>query len=433
MKRLAFVLLSIAGLLGACGKDDVEVLHLETNASHWSTEKLTGMGDTVASEHATELMTMCQGERTTELKGDLVIYDSMVMNRRPITLSSDAYMYRIVSFVEGDEPYVLCREQISNQFVAEAIEEIPSFIDTSQSIELSRTPIIQYPTDEEIEQFLLSDGLKDFGLDVKPSSGSILNISPAYYGVLDFELGGKPIKSHLQVYEPVSVMLKDQQLAIAYDPKSSRAFLLASYNHEYVFGNPIGFIEEEHSDITNELLFHDLSIKQIAPVGPLDPGVSTPLYEFTYTEKGERVTKTLSATFREGEFVKNGEEPRNMFENLLPNIYDGPMIYIHKKPYDPETPLNQPDILHAKEEEVEELLSSIESAKPIERTGEEGTYRYLTIIDGVKEQVFDVSYKQRSKKLDIYLTDPKRNESFKLSSEAAEALRSAFPKINEKE
>lgn len=433
MKRFAFVWLSIAVLLGACGQEDIEVLNLEANASHWNTEKLTGMGETVTSEHSAELMKMCQGERTTELKGDLTLYDSMIMSRRPITLTSDAYMYRIVTFVEGDDPYVLCREQTSNQFVAETIEEIPGFVDTSHSIELSRTPILQYPTEEEVEQFLLSDGLKDFGLAVKPSSGSILNISPAYYGVLDFDLDGKPIKSHLQVYEPVSVMLKDQQLAIAYDPKSSRAFLLASYNHEYVFGNPIGFIEEERPDSTHELLFFDLSIKQIAPVGPLDPGVSTPLYEFTYTEGAERVTKTLSATFREGEFAKNGEEPRSMFENLLPNIYVGPMIYIHKKPYDPEIPLNHPDILHAKEEEVAELLSSIESAKPIERTGEEGTYRYLTIIDGDKEQVFDVTYKQRSKKLDIYLTDPKRNESFKLSSEAAEALISAFPKINEKE
>ncbi|MGH1444332.1 MAG: hypothetical protein ACRAUN_12650, partial [Exiguobacterium profundum] len=58
-------------------------------------------------------------------------------------------------------------------------------------------------------------------------------------------------------------------------------------------------------------------------------------------------------------------------------------------------------------------------------------YPLLTIIDGWKGQEFQLSFKKRSKKVDVYVTDETRDQTFKLSSAGAETFFSYFPDLDE--
>ena len=85
----------------------------------------------------------------------------------------------------------------------------------------------------------------------------------------------------------------------------------------------------------------------------------------------------------------------------------------------------------ATKEEAKELFDIVNEADPVDRRGEDSEYRYLTLTDGWKGQVFEISYQKRSKKVDIYLTDPLRDQTFKLSSEGAESFLDIFPRLRE--
>ncbi|WP_370149153.1 hypothetical protein [Exiguobacterium profundum] len=78
-----------------------------------------------------------------------------------------------------------------------------------------------------------------------------------------------------------------------------------------------------------------------------------------------------------------------------------------------------------------DLIDAIDEAEAVKREGEIEEYSLLTIIDGWVGQEFQLSFQRRSNKVDVYLTDPKRKQTFKLSSTGAETFFSYFPDLKE--
>lgn len=224
--------------------------------------------------------------------------------------------------------------------------------------------------------------------------------------------------------------MPNQQIAIGYDKKTFRPYILYSFDGEFFMPNPIEFDELEDPESKENTVFPDLEIKTVATARELNEGEDAPFYTFSYLKKGERVTETMSIRFLPGKLLKEGEEPDPMFEDWLPVEEAGPRVIVHRNPYDGES-MEFAEYSEATKEEAKELFDIINEADPVDRHGEVADFRYLTLTDGWKGQVFEISYQKRSKKIDIYLTDPLRDQTFKLSSKGAEAFLDVFPRMKE--
>lgn len=82
-------------------------------------------------------------------------------------------------------------------------------------------------------------------------------------------------------------------------------------------------------------------------------------------------------------------------------------------------------------EAYDRLVEAIETARPSTKSGETEDYKYLTLLRGNLGQQFEVSYQQRSKKVDVYVKDVKTGEVFKLSSVGAETFQELYPQAFE--
>jgi hypothetical protein len=150
-------------------------------------------------------------------------------------------------------------------------------------------------------------------------------------------------------------------------------------------------------------------------------------------KNGKRVKEEVSLTYTKGEFATNESIKDSTEAGLIahPSVPRGPFFFLHKSPLDEATTLDYPDTLRAAGIDMSDLMNAFKEAEPVNRAGEVGDYPLLTIIDGWKGQEFQLSFQKRSKKVDVYVTDETRNQTFKLSSAGAETFFSYFPDLDE--
>lgn len=424
MKRYAIACLTVTALLGACGNEEIDVVNLEYMPSHW---ELPGV-DPTDKESIDGILNACDGERTVDLKGDFTVYGTVHANKFPFAVNDVSMKERTISYIESDEKYVVCRGRSDYRYVAEKVDHFPEFIETSSSYEVLWFPSIQLPTEAEQKELRDESVFTEDEIGFMWQEQSLLNISLPAYGFLELKLGERRLHDQLYLYEPVYRTENAINLTVGSHGKSNRAFVFRNNGNGTSYsGIPIEFFDREDNEPTR---FNRLQIKRVASPGSLEPEVATPLYEFTYDKAGERVTEVFTMTFHEGEFKAEGTEMNDFIQSEHMAINES-MIYVHKNPYEADGKIAYPNVLQPDADEVEALWKAIESAEPVERSGNETTYRYVTLTDGYKDQQFELSFKQRSKKLDIYLTDPEREQTFKLTSEGAERFLSAFPKIKD--
>lgn len=433
MNKIAIFSLVGTALLGACGKADIDVVKLDYLESHWNVDKYNTDGVPIDMKATKAVLNACVGKRTTELNGDLTVYDTLIAGKRSLDSSVGEYTMRVVTYVSGDQNYAVCRNNYTNRLEAKTIDKMPSFVDRKRAVETDRVPSIQLPTTEQRQNLLQADGLDHTDDTITPFKDSLLSISPAFYGKLEMAVDGKLTMSPISTFEPARVTMADTQLAIGYNKKTMRPYVLQSYDRQYYVGSPITFYELENPEEKQNAVFDELSVHQIAQVGSLEPDVPTPIYEFTYNKNGGKVTEIVTVTFRQGEFLKDGEEASSDYFGWEPERTGEPILYLHNQPFDGDAPLHYPDILRTTTNQAEYLLTAIEAAELVNRTGEQQEYRFLTLTDGMKGQEFEVTTKQRSKKMDVFLTDPIRDQTFKLTSEGAETFLSIFPELKERE
>ena len=424
MKRYAIACLAVTALLGACGNEEIDVVNLEYMPSHW---ELPGV-DPADKESIDGILNACVGERAVDLKDDFKVYGSVTATKLPFAANDVVVKERTISYIESDEKYVVCRDRSDFRYVAGKVDHFPEFIETSDGLELAWFPSIQLPTEAEQKELRDDPAFTEDEIGFMWQEQSLLNITLPAYGFLELKLGERQLTYQLPLFEPVYGTENEINLTVGNHGKSNRAFVFHTFGNGTSYsGNPIEFYDRDDNEPTR---FNRLQIKRVASPGSLEPEMVTPLYEFTYDKAGERVTEVFTMTFHEGEFKAEETEMNDFIQSEHMAINES-MIYVHKKPYEADGKIAYPNVLQPDADEVEALWKAIESAEPVERSGDETTYRYVTLTDGYKDQQFELSFKQRSKKLDIYLTDPKSEQTFKLTSEGAERFLSAFPKIKD--
>ncbi len=423
-KKGIMMLLS-ASFLSACGASNIEVIQLDYIENQWNLESYTKEGEFVQVNETREVLEACEGERTTKLKGDVTVYQTVFAGRNGVVSSMDPYSMKVVTYLEGDERYVVCREDYTNQWMAKTIDKFPDFVNTSEGISVPRLPSLHQTSSSSKDKLMKTDGLKIDEIEIIPFRDTLLEIEPALFGELELELDGNATRHSLTSFQPIGTDMPHRQIAIGLDRQTSQPYILFSFNERFVY-QQLQFEELEDPASIEKQSFEELSVDTIIEPGEIKKGEAVPIYTFHYMRDGEPVTETMTVRFVEGTLLKEGEEPDSMYEEWMPAQEDGPRVVSHRKPFDGNE-LAYPDFIEISTEESEQVMEVLKEAEPVSRKGEPADYRYLTLMDGWKGQEFEISYKQRSKKIDIYLTDPLREQTFKLSSKGAEVFLDIFP------
>lgn len=430
MKKLVGLLVLSTGLLVGCREEKPDVVNLSYVNAHWTVSKYS-LEQPEEIEAVGETLQACTGKLTTELKGDLTVYDTVIANRHPMTDTGEEYAYKAVTYIKGDEHYVLCRDVLSERFQAEVIDAFPHFVNTEKGNHIQRIPFIE-PAGESAEAtFLDADELMDPSNAVEPFLDTLVTFTPAVHGEMELTIGDRPVQFPLVMFDPTMAHMDEIKFAIGYHPEEQKPYVLMKLADMFFSVSPI---DEIVDPLNGERLYEELTVKRLPLQSELLPDKSYPLYEFNYTREGKPVTEMVTITYRAKELLTTSEQKAlkdNPDEQYMPTV-SGPLIYLHEKPFNNESILTYPTVLRASGNEMDDLIQAIDGAEPTNRSGDAGEYPYLTIVDGLKGQEFEVTYKQRSKKLDVYVTDRVTEETYKLTSEGAETFLSYFPDLKKK-
>ncbi|RHB52049.1 hypothetical protein [Exiguobacterium sp. AM39-5BH] len=429
MKKLVGLFVLPMGLLAACGDEKQSVVNLSYIDAHWNVSKYS-LEQPEVLESVSETLRACTGDLTTELKGDLIVFDTVVASRPPFTNAGDDYMYKTVTYVQGDELYAICRDMTSLGLKAEVVSSFPEEFMSGNPVD--HVPAVLPIKESDRESFLQADIWNEHQYELEAYPDSLFSFSHAISGELEIAIEGRPSLFPLISFEPATATMGDIQMMLGFSQEESLPYVLMRHNEGYFSNGPL----EVTFDATEKAPRYDsLNVKRL----PLEEdifvsGESYPIYEFTYIKDGESITETVTLTYREEALIS--EEERDLPENLpamqFPDQTGRPFVYLHKKPFSREKILSYPDVIKAAGTDMDELIEAIKAAGPVDRRGDMGDYHLLTILDGLQGQEFEVTYKQRSKKLDVYVTDRVTEETYKLTSEGAETFLSYFPDLKKK-
>lgn len=422
---IGFLILTLFVTSG-CVKEDIPVIELEDMTYTWTVLKLNDGSHTVEISNADAVIDACTGERTTELEGELTVYNPFLAQGSYNMPEGGYHTIKAVSYVKGKKSYVLCQDEMTYNLVAETIDEIPEFVDLASGKKMTDHPSLDTVSNSVRATFFeLKDQYDSSGQSLLTLEESLIQLTPSLYGNIGFSLGEQGMEVQLLSFSPFSTDIDHIGLSLGYDEETEQAYLLQSYGERYLNSVPLEIFSRE--DSVQTIPYKNLSAKPVFTNSILEPHVQTPVYEISYEKDGQPVTEEIRLTYRPGVFV---EDQTDRSVEQVPTYKDeGPLLYLHTKPFDDESPMHDSEMVRAAGTDVNALLQAINHAKPVSRAGDEQEYRYLTIFEGMKSQEFEVSYKQRSKKLDIYLTDAKREQTFKLTSEGAETFLSYFPEV----
>ncbi|WP_214838743.1 hypothetical protein [Exiguobacterium sp. s122] len=369
----------------------------------------------------------CTGELTTTLEGELTVRDTVVVSRPPFTNIGDDFMYKAVTYVEGDQLYAVCRDMVSPHLQAEVVPSFPEQIVTAQPVD--RAPVVLPVSPADKEAFLEAETLQHHPFKLVPFRDAVFSFSQAFYGEIEIAIDGWPPLFPLHMFEPASAGIGDIQMMLASSETESLPYILMRYGDGSVSSQPLEVTFDAEMVAPR---FESLEIERLPiDTGALMPDVSYPVFALHYEKDGKPETSEMTFTYREGTF--STEEDRDLRQQFadeqLGNQSASPSVYVHKRPFNFDETLGYPDVLKAAGTDFNELIEAVELAEPVKRGGETGEYRLLTIVDGLKGQQFAISFKQRSKKRDVYITDLLSEQTFKLTSTGAETFFSYFPQV----
>lgn len=424
--KLIVIALSMLVLSG-CGDERDSALKLDYIDEHWI------VGHYSLNQKATAdvgtVLEACTGDLTTTLEGELTVHDTIVVSRPPFTNAGDDFMYKAVTYVEGDQLYAVCRDMVSPNLQAEVVPSFPEQVVTSQSVD--RAPVVLPVSASAKRAFLEADVLQDHPFKLEPFGDAVFAFSQALYGEIEIAIDGWPTLFPLHMFEPASVGIGDIQMMFASSESESLPYLLMRYGDGHISSQPL----EVTFDATEPApRFESLEVERLAiDTDVLIPDISYPIFAFHYEKDGKRETSEVTLTYREGTFdTEEDRDLRQRFADEQLAIRGAePYVYVHKKPFNFDETLAYPDVLKAAGTDVDELIEAIKLAEPVKRNGETGEYTRLTIVDGLKGQQFAISFKQRSKKRDVYITDLLSEQTYKLTSGGAETFFSYFPQVRE--
>jgi hypothetical protein len=401
-----------------CDDEQMDVVKIDYLPEHWNVKDLhSGHMDAKSVMWTADLLDACSGRAISRIEENVTVYHSYELNRT----FDDAH--KMVMYMEGDRPYAVCYDSASEQIRAEEIDEFPHFVHTEEGTDILSTPTIRTGTHDELKEMEQKDQGHFYPAPVRLLEGTMIHVTPSLYSQIDLSIGDQrgffPI-SHL---DPFNAQTEEVAIALGYDEQSKEAYFY--YEDEDGLTTILPLVvwnEKEHKHMP--IQFEGLQVEQVLREDILEPGVKTPLYTFSFIEDGKRVNEEISLTYLNGEFSTHDTVQNASNSN-------GPFVYVHEKPLNGAIDIQYPNVLMAEENDISDLMNVIDDATPVKRAGDVTDYSRLTIVDGWGGQEFQLSFKERSKKIDIYLTDPLRNQTFKLSSKGAERFLDIFPEVKE--
>ncbi|MEJ6528669.1 hypothetical protein [Exiguobacterium sp. USCH10] len=427
MKRLLFTLCTV-GILSGCGGEEVKVVKLDHMPSQWDVRDMNSNSFTTGPETwASDLLLACTDDPVPQINEDVTVYHSYVLNRKAIISDYDAHAYKLVTYVKGEQNYVICQDGFSPKMRVGLVEKFPSFVQTSEGVTIPSNPTIANGTPEQEESLKESDYSDVFEDPVNLIDETMIQVTPSLNGSIHLTIGEDEGIFPLSIIEPYHAQMGSMTIALGYDEQSKEAYFFAKSEGGLLSYDPIVLITKD--DYSQPKQFEGLKVERVLQAESLEPGVETPVYTFSFIEDGKHVTKDVRLTYTDHEFATNESIEADIESN--PAVPSGPFVFVHKTPLNGKATIDYPNVLRAAGIDMSDLMDAIDEAESVKREGEIEEYSLLTIIDGWVGQEFQLSFQRRSKKVDVYLTDPKRNQTFKLSSKGAETFFSYFPDLKE--
>ncbi|ERG66847.1 hypothetical protein M467_06085 [Exiguobacterium chiriqhucha RW-2] len=418
MKKRALMSLSLLWLTAGCS-EDVDVVRYGHIEEHWQAERVT-LNSQEPVVDAETILNQCEDkERLTELDGETFSILGMAYATRAPLMNDDYYGYSFneVTYVEGDTIYALCKsDRMDGMEGYRAVElaERPAYLKDEVGTEISFLPTVHIATANERAALHKPDAFYDNGQDMEPYPVTLMRISPGFSGTVEIgiEEGGyfNPFFHFLPNLRPSDVFI-----ALGRDKATNMPHLLQSYG-----GDKARYSSSilQDADLLNGA--DSLTFRRIHNGGTMEPMTPYPLYDLTIDVDGQNVTKTVSMRYRTSPLLT---DPADLDEIAV--------AYLHQYPYHREVPLPYPDAVNVSGKAYDRLVEALETARPSTKSGDTNDYKYLTLLHGNLGQQFDVSYQQRSKKVDVFVKDVKSGEVFKLSSAGAETFQELFPQAFE--
>lgn len=431
MKRILFTL-CIVGILSGCGGEEVNVVKLDPMPSQWDVRDMNSNSFTTGPETwASDLLLACTDDPVPQIHENVTVYHSYVLNRKTMISDYDAHAYKLVTYVKGEQNYVICQDGFSPKMRVGLVEKFPSFVQASEGVTIPSNPTIANGTPEQEESLKESDYSDVFEDPVNLIDETMIQVTPSLNGSIHLTIGEDEGIFPLSIIEPYHAQMGSMTIALGYDEQSKEAYIFAKSEGGLLSYVPIVLItKDDYSQPEQQpKQFEGLKVERVLQADSLEPGVETPLYTFSFIEDGKRVTEDVRLTYTDREFATNESIEADIESN--PAVPSGPFVFVHKSPFDGKATIDYPNVLRAAGIDMTELMDAIEEAEPVKRSGDVEEYSMLTIIDGWVGQEFQLSFQRRSKKVDVYLTDPKRKQTFKLSSMGAETFFSYFPDLKE--
>lgn len=418
MKKRALMALSLLWLTAGCS-EDIDVVRYGHIEEHWQAERVT-MNSQEPVVDAETILNQCEDkEGLAELDGETFSVLGMAYATRAPFMNDDyeGYAFDEVTYVEGDAVYALCRsERMDGQqgYRAVELEARPSFLKDEVGTEISFLPTVHVATENERASLHKPDAFYENGQDIEPYPVTLMRISPGFSGTVEIGIGEggyfNPSFHFLPNLRPSDVFI-----ALGRHTETNMPLLLLSYGGDKARYSSSILQDADLLNGADSLIF-----RRIHNGGTMEPMTPYPLYELTINLDGQMVTKTLSMRYR----------PNPPLTEIV-NSDEVALAYLHKYPYHREVPLPYPDAVNVSGEAYDRLIEAIETARPSTKSGETNDYKYLTLLHGNLGQQFEVSYQQRSKKVDVFVKDVKTGEVFKLSSAGAETFQELFPQAFE--
>ncbi|WP_214749032.1 hypothetical protein [Exiguobacterium sp. s189] len=425
MKRLLFTLCTV-GILSGCGGEEVNVVKLDHMPSQWDVRDMNSF-TTGPETWASDLLLACTDDPIPQINEDVTVYHSYVLNRKAMISDYDAHAYKLVTYVKGEQNYVICQDGFSPKMRVGLVKKFPSFVQASEGVTIPSNPTIANGTPEQEESLKESDYSDVFEDPVHLIDETMIQVTPSLNGSIHLTIGEDEGIFPLSIIEPYHAQMGSMTIALGYDEQSKEAYIFAKSEGGLLSYDPVVMISE--NDYWQPKQFEGLKVERGLQADSLEPGVETPVYTFSYMENGKRVTEDVRLTYTGREFATDESIEADIESN--PAVPSGPFVFVHKTPLDEKATIGYPNVLRAAGIDMSDLMDGIDEAEPVKRKGEIEEYTMLTIIDGWVGQEFQLSFQRRSKKVDVYLTDPKRKQTFKLSSMGAETFFSYFPDLKE--
>lgn len=416
MKKRTLAAMSLLLMTAGCS-EDVDVIRYDHIEEHFQAERFT-MNSQDSKVNAESILNQCKSKKLlSKLEGETFSVLGMEYATRAPFITDDyqGYTFDEVTYVEGDAVYALCRsDRMDGQpgYRAVELEARPAYLKDEVGTEISSLPTVHVATENERATLDKSQASYESGQDIESYPGSVMKITPGFSGVVEIGLGEGGFYNPYFDFSP-NLRQFDVFIGLGRAVETNMPLLLMSHDGTHYSTSVL-----EDADLLNGA--DSLTFRRVFEGGTMNPLEQIPLYDITVDVNGQTVSKTLSMRYRPS--------------SLLTDVSDSDEIavaYLHKYPYHREVPLPYPDAVNVSGKAYDGLVEAIETARPSTKSGETEDYKYLTLLRGNLGQQFEVSYQQRSKKVDVYVKDVKTGEVFKLSSVGAETFQELYPQAFE--